>query len=172
LFPSWHFDCTDIDPSSVQWARENVVRNGLQQRINVHLQPDPMQVLPVQLLLSTKSYDFVICNPPFYSSNDCHVAASSASKPSIDRECVASRSEMITEGGELAFCRRMFMESQQLPDDKQVGWYTCLFGRKRDMEQLYGELSAAKQRPIKNLRHTTLIQGRTRRWVLAWSFRS
>ncbi|MBK5254819.1 MAG: class I SAM-dependent methyltransferase [Vicinamibacteria bacterium] len=51
---------TDINPASVDCARENAERNGLADRVNV-VNSDVLEGLPPGLRL-----DFVVSNPPFY----------------------------------------------------------------------------------------------------------
>lgn len=186
----WEFDCTDIDRLSVEWASRNVKQNGLEDRIKVHWQPDPAHILPFNIPAlqgggadgANHHYDFVMCNPPFYDDFDTTSSATTTAtaaliKPPLDRQCVASRTELMTEGGELAFARRMFEESLMVSPVDRVHWYTCLFGRKRDMEQFrqliigdYRTVKTIPRRPVRRVVDHTLVQGRTRRWVLAWSF--
>lgn len=59
--PALLIDAIDIIPESVALARENVLKSPWQRRINVY----EMDLLePVQL--SARSYDLVICNPPYF----------------------------------------------------------------------------------------------------------
>lgn len=48
-------------------ATENVVRNGLQDRIAIITNPDPNKIF---ILDDATDYTFSMCNPPFYSSEE------------------------------------------------------------------------------------------------------
>ena len=61
----WKFIATDIDPESVQCAKENVERNGLEQWITVCQRTDEQPLLEG---VSPSPVDFSMCNPPFFSS--------------------------------------------------------------------------------------------------------
>lgn len=69
------------------------------------------------------------------------------------------------QGGEVAFVSKIIEESVAL--QKAVRIYTSMVGKKASMVQLKKKLSR-----LTNVNYTvsTLSQGRTQRWVLAWSF--
>ena len=85
---------TDIDDTSLEFARKNVLANALQDRISV-VQADangpvlfPLHrykflylgnLLHVLMYRRDTKYDFTLCNPPFYSSRD-EIAQSAAAK--------------------------------------------------------------------------------------------
>ena len=101
-----------------------------------------------------------MCNPPFFDAEQ---------EPEIDSNpntvCTATENELFTEGGEEAFVMQMIAESAVL--QKQVRWYSSLLGRKvtlKTVRQVWTELE------IRNTRVIELLQGRTTRWVVAWSF--
>ncbi|KAI9819314.1 MAG: hypothetical protein M1832_004019 [Thelocarpon impressellum] len=67
--PKWMFAGTDVDEKSLQYARENIARNGLETRVKlVRSEPDS-PLIPLDLL-GLESIDFTMCNPPFYESAD------------------------------------------------------------------------------------------------------
>ena len=49
----------------------------------------------------------------------------------------------------------------------QVRWFSTMLGRLSSMRPLLRRLKELNA----HTRSTTLVQGRTRRWVLAWTFR-
>lgn len=71
----------------------------------------------------------------------------------------------VTPGGELAFIRKMVAESFKLRT--RVLWYSSMVGKRSSLVQLERELRDAG---VPTLRTTALVQGRTRRWAIAWSF--
>ncbi|VDM60525.1 unnamed protein product [Angiostrongylus costaricensis] len=90
-------------------------------------------------------FTFCMCNPPFFES------------------CETSKVRFI--GGEVAFIGRLIDESVLL--QTQVSIYTTMLGKKSSISVLCRRLSR-----IDGVRYTvsTLSQGRTLRWVLAWTF--
>jgi len=79
--------------------------------------------------------------------------------------CTGADMEMVTSGGEVAFVTRMIKESMQLRN--QVQWYTSMLGKLSSISVLVETL-------MKNNNHnyavTELVQGKTKRWALAWSW--
>lgn len=73
--------------------------------------------------------------------------------------------EMVWEGGEVAFVRKMVDESRALQGC--VHWYTSMLGRKDSLKAIKTYLHNL---PITALRTTQLTQGRTMRWAVAWSW--
>lgn len=65
--PNWRFLATDVNSRSIEYAIKNVERNNLQDRIIVRYNPDPNKIF---ILDDTTDYDFCMCNPPFYSSQE------------------------------------------------------------------------------------------------------
>ena len=99
-------------------------------------------------------------NPPFYEgvgqigTNDYTV-------------CSGSKSEMVTEGGEVAFLASIIMDSIILRES--VLWYTAMVGKKSSLGVL---LRLLKALGITNVRTVRFQQSRTCRWALAWSYTS
>ena len=74
-------------------------------------------------------------------------------------------SETFTTGDEEEFIKRMIQDSLVLKD--RVIWYSAMVGRKQTLAKLLSEL---RGHGIQNTRTATLYQGKTIRWVIAWSF--
>ncbi|KAG8716020.1 hypothetical protein FRC08_009924 [Ceratobasidium sp. 394] len=108
---------------------------------------------------------FSMCNPPFYS--DIEDVSRSADNKELDPHAVRTGAlvEMITPGGEVNFVLRMLDESIVLQDI--CGWYTSLLGK---MSSLTALVAAIKEKGINNYAISELVQGSTRRWIIAWSF--
>lgn len=99
-----------------------------------------------------------MCNPPFFDTDE-EVEANPHTV------CTATEGELFTEGGEAAFLTQMVAESVVL--QTQVRWYSSLLGKKatiKTVKQLWAECG------ITNTRVIELLQGKTTRWVVAWSF--
>ncbi|MED6287967.1 Methyltransferase-like protein 16 [Characodon lateralis] len=73
--------------------------------------------------------------------------------------------EIMAEGGELEFVKRIIHDSLQLK--KRLRWYSCMLGKKCSLAPLKEEL---RKQGVPKVTHTEFCQGRTMRWALAWSF--
>lgn len=127
-----------------------------------------------------------MCNPPFYS--DAEEIERSADGKALEPSSVCSGAEveMITRGGEVEFVKQMILEST----DKDVRdrclsviyifcpfiaaecfricrWFSSMLGKLSSLERIVETL---RTHQIDNYALTELVQGQTRRWVLAWSF--
>ncbi|KAI0824476.1 S-adenosyl-L-methionine dependent methyltransferase [Trametes gibbosa] len=163
--PEWTFVATDIDELSLQSARDNVRQNGLQDRIDVR-KADPAAPILAPLLESDgPSYDFTMCNPPFYGSREEVQQSAEAKETGPHAVCTGADVEMITPGGEAAFVIQMVNESLQARD--RCRWFTSMLGK---MSSLTDLVQTFRNHNIDNYATTELVQGHTRRWVIAWSF--
>lgn len=72
---------------------------------------------------------------------------------------------MITPGGEVAFVTRMIEESLKL--GTRVKWYTSMLGKLSSVSVLVEKLRAHR---CHNYAMTALVQGKTKRWAIAWSW--
>ncbi|OCH87590.1 hypothetical protein OBBRIDRAFT_820559 [Obba rivulosa] len=180
--PSWTFVVTDVDPKSLEFARLNVRENGLDDRICV-IQSDPSGVILapltddahsggspdhehlVAMTSTSEKYDFTMCNPPFYSSHEDIAKSAEAKERGPNAVCTGADVEMITQGGEVAFVCQMVRESLKLGD--RCRWYTSMLGK---ISSVIDVMALFRQQNITNYACTELVQGQTRRWVVAWSF--
>ncbi|KAI8064564.1 hypothetical protein BC940DRAFT_276770 [Gongronella butleri] len=187
---NWDFLGTEIDEDSLHYAQRNVSANQLDARISLVLNNDPYRIFLLDDRVRT--YDFCMCNPPFFASEE-EVREGEINKelePSAVRNhrkigekkepfdafpppfffwqvCTGSTSEMITDGGEVAFIRRMILESLRYRE--RIRWYSSMIGLKRSIRPITQML---KEHKINNYVVTEFCQGRTKRWGIAWSFRS
>ncbi|KAI9638368.1 uncharacterized protein MKK02DRAFT_22258 [Dioszegia hungarica] len=112
-------------------------------------------------------WDFVICNPPFFGSEDEMREGREAKQKGAPAAPTASDNELITPGGEVQFVGQMIRESLQLREACQ--WYTSLIGKYSSLMTLVEQLKGAK---IDNYFIHSIKQSRTTRWILGWSFGS
>ncbi|THH04214.1 hypothetical protein EW145_g5687 [Phellinidium pouzarii] len=167
LVSSWNFVGTEIDLTSYASAAQNVNENGLKARIRI------LQVSPSDPLLSPLyrdpdfRYAFTMCNPPFYGST-AEVARSADGKAlEPNAICTGADVEMVTPGGEEAFVQRMVSESLERGIGERCLWFTSMLGKLSSVGTIVSSLRAHE---IDNYALTELVQGQTRRWVVAWSF--
>jgi 23S rRNA (adenine1618-N6)-methyltransferase len=116
--------------------------------------------------LGEEGLDFVMCNPPFYSSEEDMAAAYELKTLSPSAICTGSTNEMICAGGDIGFVERILEESLKLRG--RVRWYSSMLGRLASLQMFVAKL---KENGITNYAVTNLKAGRkTRRWAVAWSF--
>lgn len=104
-------------------------------------------------------FAFCVCNPPFFES-----FAQASQNPAT--AVSGTPAEMACRGGEAAFVGKMIEESAARPG--MCHWFTSMLGRKGSFKQLRQQLHSMPD--VTAVRSTRLAQGRTHRWVLAWSF--
>ncbi|KAJ1304728.1 hypothetical protein OPQ81_005866 [Rhizoctonia solani] len=171
IHKTWRFIAADIDSRSLAGARANIEQNpGVKDRIYLYptTQDAPIlsPLLPENLSqIGIQHVTFSMCNPPFYS--DMEEVNRSAEGKEYDPHavCTGALVEMVTPGGEVAFVQRMIDESMGLRETCR--WYTSLLGKMSSVTSL---VNSIKDHGIDNYAITELVQGTTRRWVIAWSF--
>lgn len=163
--PAWSFFATDVDAKSLAFARRNIELNNLQSRVRVVGRGVDAPLVPLDEL-GVEAIDFVMVNPPFYTSeSELLDLARQKSRPP-NSACTGAPIEMVCEGGEIGFVERIIDESLQLRT--RVQWYTSMLGKQSSLDVLIGVLMG---HGIDNYAVTAFVQGnKTRRWALGWSF--
>lgn len=163
LHPDWHMTGTDTDASALALAREMLhdpANQAWSKRIT--LQHTPQDTL----LPPDVDACFTICNPPFYASREEREHLRET-KATYQKPCMAHDSELYTPKGEVGFVQRLVHESTQ--HRERIAWYTTMLGRHASVGAI---VTLLRRVGVENYALTELIQGRTRRWAVAWSFRS
>lgn len=102
------------------------------------------------------TYDFSMCNPPFFESEDDAERVAKALPPR--NASTGNDSELKTVGGERAFVTRMIDESIEMGDRIKI--YSTMIGKKIDLIRLKMEITS---RGTTNLTWTEFCQGHTTR---------
>uniref|UniRef100_A0A8C9E8R9 U6 small nuclear RNA (adenine-(43)-N(6))-methyltransferase n=1 Tax=Phocoena sinus TaxID=42100 RepID=A0A8C9E8R9_PHOSS len=112
-------------------------------------------------------YDFCMCNPPFFANQleAKGVNSRNPRRPPPSSVNTGGITEIMAEGGELEFVKRIIHDSLQL--QKRLRWYSCMLGKKCSLAPLKEEL---RIQGVPKVTYTEFCQGRTMRWALAWSF--
>ncbi|OTA63261.1 DUF890 domain-containing protein [Hypoxylon sp. EC38] len=165
--PSWSFIATDVDAKSLAYAHKNARLNNLESRIHVVGRSVIDCLIPLDDL-GLETIDFVMVNPPFYTSEaELMDLARQKSRPP-NTACTGAPIEMVCDGGEIGFVRRIINESLVLGE--RVQWYTSMVGKQSSLAVLIDTL---KSHGVSNYAVTAFIQGnKTRRWAIGWSFGS
>ncbi|KAG6000925.1 hypothetical protein E4U21_004876 [Claviceps maximensis] len=162
----WSFVATDIDSSNLEWATANVRRNDLSHRISVVPRSPDSALIPLDEPGIPSTIDFTMTNPPFYESEEEMLRSAKQKQRPPYTACTGCATEMVTDGGELAFVRRIFAESMLLGG--RVQWYTAMFGF---LTSLTAFIEILRREKVHNYAVTEFLQGnKTRRWAVAWSF--
>ncbi|KZS95456.1 hypothetical protein SISNIDRAFT_452063 [Sistotremastrum niveocremeum HHB9708] len=165
--PSWNFIGTDVDATSLDWASTNVSANRLSHRVSLELANSSGPIFkPLFDDLTLKQVvGFTMCNPPFYSNLEEVAESKQLKEYEPFAVCTGSENEMITAGGEVAFVKKMVVESLELRT--RCRWYTSMLGKLSSVIKIVDFL---KECEVSNYALTQFVQGTTRRWAIAWSF--
>lgn len=161
----WRFLATEIDKDSVACALNNVQRNAMDDKIKIVQVPE--DTLLLGSLDDHQQYHFCMCNPPFFKDGEERYGgvARSGNRPVPSTVNTGGVSETITSGGEVEFVQRIIRDSLQL--GTKIKWYTSMLGKKSSLSPLKAEL---KKLEVPVVTTTEFVQGRTRRWGIAWCF--
>ncbi|EMC96392.1 hypothetical protein BAUCODRAFT_70727 [Baudoinia panamericana UAMH 10762] len=164
--PEWRMAGTDVDQHSFDYARKNVEANGLAKRIKLRLSTSDRPLIPLDSM-KIEGLDFVMTNPPFYTSHTDMLASYAGKQAPPSAVCTGADNEMICPGGDVGFVTRILDESLKLRE--RVQWYSAMLGKMSSLQQLIAKL---REHNITNFAVTCLQAGyRTKRWAVAWSFR-
>jgi len=103
-------------------------------------------------------YDFSMCNPPFFESEDDGFEKVAKVLPPRNAP-TGNDGELKTEGGEIGFVTRMIEESVEVGDRVKI--YSTMIGKKADLVSLRRLL---RSKDIKNMTWTEFCQGYTTRY--------
>ncbi|KAK6078630.1 methyltransferase-like protein C27D7.08c [Seiridium cupressi] len=163
--PAWSFIATEIDDKSLAYAQKNIALNDLLSRVQVVKRSAEERLIPLEDE-DAREVDFIMTNPPFYTSESELLELANKKAQPPNSVCTGAPNEMVYEGGELGFFRRILTESLVLRS--RVQWYTTMLGKQSSLEIV---IQALKENNIENYAITEFVQGsRTRRWAVGWSF--
>lgn len=106
-------------------------------------------------------------NPPFFPTEEAMLAGAAKKSRPPNSVCTGAAVEMVTEGGEVRFVERIIEESLVLKEGMR--WYTAMLGFLSSVTSILAKL---KEHDIGNFAVTEFVQGQTKRWAVAWSFRT
>uniref|UniRef100_A0A8D0GHN9 U6 small nuclear RNA (adenine-(43)-N(6))-methyltransferase n=1 Tax=Sphenodon punctatus TaxID=8508 RepID=A0A8D0GHN9_SPHPU len=163
----WFFLATEVDDMCFNYAKKNVEQNNLSDLIKVVKVPQKTLLMDALKEESEIIYDFCMCNPPFFANQleAKGVNSRNPRRPPPSSVNTGGITEIMAEGGELEFVKRIIHDSLQLK--KRLRWYSCMLGKKCSLAPLKEEL---RIQGVPKVTHTEFCQGRTMRWALAWSF--
>ncbi|CAH2262822.1 U6 small nuclear RNA (adenine-(43)-N(6))-methyltransferase [Pararge aegeria] len=162
----WHMVGTETDAESLKQARDNIIRNNLQHLIEIRENTTELVIENMFMDENSQTFDFCMCNPPFYTNMQELWESRSPARPEPKNGFTGSPHELITEGGELQFCRKILEESKLHKDKILI--FTTMVGHKFNLKELVIDLKAV------GITYTTteFCQGRVTRWGLAWTYQN
>uniref|UniRef100_A0A3P8XUW5 U6 small nuclear RNA (adenine-(43)-N(6))-methyltransferase n=1 Tax=Esox lucius TaxID=8010 RepID=A0A3P8XUW5_ESOLU len=163
----WHYLATEVDDICFDYATRNVEQNRLSDLIKVVKVPQKTLLMDALKEDLGVVYDFCMCNPPFFANQleAKGVNSRNSRRPPPSSVNTGGVTEIMAEGGELEFVKRIIHDSLQLKT--RLRWYSCMLGKKCSLAPLKEEL---RKQGVPKVTHTEFCQGRTMRWALAWSF--
>jgi 23S rRNA (adenine1618-N6)-methyltransferase len=130
----WKMIGCDVIDESVAFAKKNTLKNDA---IEIRHQVDRGNLLK-GVIREGENYDFTMCNPPFYASEEEAIKANRDKQRKLGtyeerRNFAGHAHELWCNGGEALFIKRMIKESVAFKS--QVGWFTCLLSRKQNLKK-------------------------------------
>lgn len=171
----WKFRATDIDPESIENAKDIVNNNdNLKDNIDIVLQENRSNIFR-GIIKDNDYFDLTICNPPFHAS----LKEAQDSNARKIKNLNKTRSEKIDEslnfggqkaelwcpGGEMFFIKKMIKESIEFQN--QVFWFTTLVSKNDNVRPLKRIVRKAGAKRVKIIE---MSQGQKISRILAWSF--
>ncbi|TDQ16980.1 23S rRNA m(6)A-1618 methyltransferase [Algoriphagus boseongensis] len=142
----WTFVGSDSNPEAIQSAQKIISKNPhLAGQIEIRSQKDSTKIFS-GIIEKDEFFDLTLCNPPFHESAE---AAQEGSRRKVqnltgkhtskaDLNFGGQGAELWTEGGELAFIRKMIHESEKFKN--QVFWFTSLVSKSENLKPIQGSL--------------------------------
>jgi 23S rRNA (adenine1618-N6)-methyltransferase len=165
----WKSVATDIDEKSLDYAKQILVKNKLDTKIELYLQKEQQHIFKEILQLENR-FSVTMCNPPFYNSLAEAKEENTRKNKGLDnnsteRNFAGIENELAYKGGEKAFLHTYLYESSQFK--KQCFWYTTLVSKKENVQSMYVSLEKLGATTIKTI---PMHQGNKITRIVAWTF--
>lgn len=168
----WNFIGSDIDPKSIESARNIVAANpSLKDKITFKIQENRTAIF--RGIMNKETIDLTICNPPFHSSSEQadkgtnrkikNLSGKKMKTPELNFS--GSSNELIYEGGESSFIHNMIKESKDF--SKNCFWFSTLVSKQSNLKGIYIVLEQLKAKKIKTI---PLGTGNKSSRIVAWTF--
>lgn len=175
----WSFVGTDVDMSAIRSAEKIVSMNpSLISNIELRTQPQMTHFFK-NAVHPQERFDFSICNPPFHSSEQEATTGSRRKWKNLGKKLFArkektsvpplnfggQKSELWYPGGEIAFIRKMIMESREY--SKKIHWFTSLLSKETHLPAIESAINKTNATDYKVI---PMSQGQKKSRVVAWTF--
>ncbi|MEY4487827.1 MAG: hypothetical protein RIQ79_335, partial [Verrucomicrobiota bacterium] len=170
----WRFVGTDIDATSVAWAKKLVAANpSLKDRIECRHQAASEDIF-AGAVAETEKFAASVCNPPFHASA-AEAEAGTVRKlrnlgegRPVDQPVLnfgGRCNELWCAGGEVAFVRRMIAQSALRPG--QCRWFTTLVSKRASLPSIERALRLAQAAEVRVI---PMKHGQKHSRIVAWRF--
>lgn len=165
----WKMVGADINEDAVKSAEEIVVKNQMEDVIQIRKQRDHAHIFK-NIIEEGETFSFTMCNPPFYSSEEEAHKNNVQKRKGLEISETPTRNfrglsnELWCNGGESLFIKRMIKES--ILFRKQVIWFSSLVSKKENLPKIYKQLNkiGAKHYTVE------MEQGNKKSRFVTWSF--
>ena len=169
----WSFVGSELNPKAIECAQEIIAKNTkFQGKIALRPQQDPTKIFST-IIQPEEFFDLTLCNPPFHESAQAAQEGSRRKVQNLTGKSVkkaelnfgGQAAELWTEGGELAFIRKMIAESLNFKN--QVYWFTTLVSKSENLKPLQIQLETVGCTAHKVIE---MAQGNKISRFVAWTF--
>ena len=164
----WNFVATDIELDSLDTAQDIISDNNLEAKILLRQQFTEANILK-GIIEKGDSFSAVVCNPPFYKSEQEAKGANARKSRNLGNSAVrnfaGNNNELWYPGGEKAFLHNYLYQSS-LYKDTSV-WFTSLVSKKETIESLQ---KSGEKLKVKTMKIIPMHQGNKITRIVAWQF--
>ncbi len=170
---NWKMVGSEVDEDSYAFAKALQEKISLPKshkisNIKLRLQEDRGSILK-NIIKPQELYDFTMCNPPFYNSEEEAFKANRRKNKNLGngigwRNFAGKSHELWCNGGEALFIKRLIKESADYKS--QVGWFTSLVSRKENLLKLEKQLTKMKA----TYKVVPMNSGNKKSRFIAWKF--
>ena len=170
----WRFVGSETDRVALEWAKKIVAANpSVAGLIECRLQPSPLACFE-GVVKAGETFDLSMCNPPFHASAEAAAEGNQRKRRNLGGRGASKTpvlnfggqaGELWCEGGELAFIRRMIIESARRPN--LCRWFTTLVSKSTHVPPLVHALEDVSAADVRTLEMT---HGQKQSRILAWTF--
>ncbi len=170
---NWQFVGSDTSQTAIDSANHIIsVNPSLEGKIACRLQENSNAIFN-GIIQRNEKFDLTVCNPPFHASaEDAEKGTQRKLKNLSGKKSKSKRlnfrgvhSELIYEGGEMAFIQNMITESKTY--EKRCFWFTTLVSKQSTVKGIYRALEKIKGAQIKTIPMGT---GNKSTRIVAWTF--
>jgi 23S rRNA (adenine1618-N6)-methyltransferase len=164
----WNFIATDIELDSLDTAQDIISDNNLEAKILLRQQFTEANILK-GIIEKGDSFSAVVCNPPFYKSEQEAKGANARKSRNLGNNAVrnfsGNNNELWYPGGEKAFLHNYLYQSS-LYKDISV-WFTSLVSKKETIKSLQ---KSGEKLKVKTMKIIPMHQGNKVTRIVAWQF--
>ncbi|MEO8484527.1 MAG: 23S rRNA (adenine(1618)-N(6))-methyltransferase RlmF [Acidobacteriota bacterium] len=169
----WAFVGSETDPVAYRSAAKLAAANSsVADLIECRLQTLTAECF-TGVIRPGETFSASMCNPPFHASPEEAAAAARRKTRNLGRATPGVQTlnfggqpgELWCDGGELAFVRRMIIQSADVRE--RCRWFTTLVSNSEHLTRLYAALRQVSARTVRTI---GMAQGQKQSRILAWSF--